>query len=163
MTFSLYKKLNMASSMLFISILNINCGGGGSSGSGAVITQPNEPIQASNPTPQPTVLPASTSELITDQNFLFNASSILSVDVNLNSLEYIRSYINICYGNESLQIDYDNCVFNAPFKHGVLSTTIELANDVESLYLAIWKYGLNDEPVTSEWYRENGMTWTVAE
>lgn len=153
------KKINMMAILLF-SLFNSGCGGGGSSDSvdNSVSESINATVPAVDSTPEVIV---NTGDLISEKDFLFNSTGSLDIDVNIKSLEYTRAYINICYVNDDLNIDYQNCVVNAPLKNGRMQSEIELANDVELLYMAVWQYGIDETPLSAVWQRTDGMTWNV--
>lgn len=156
-----YRKINMAA-VLFFGSINLGCGGGGGSSDSAddsIGEFTGELIPVMDPTP--TVVGVNTSELIAEKDFLFNSTGSLNIDVNIQDLEYIRAYINVCYIKDNLDIDYKNCVVNAPLKNGKIQSEIELANDVEVLYMEIWQYGIDEKPLGAVWHRADGMVWNV--
>lgn len=146
--------------ILFFSLFNSGCGGGGSSDSAD--SSVSEPISEVSPTvsPAPEVI-VNAGDLISEKDFLFNSTNSLGIDVNIKSLEYVRAYINVCYVKDNLDIDYKNCVVNAPLKNGKIQSEIELANDIELLYMAVWQYGIDETPLSAVWKRADGMIWDV--
>lgn len=104
-----------------------------------------------------------TEDLIASDDFVFSASTDLIFKVEISDLLYSRAYINICHLNELGEINYQNCVVNAPLKNGVMQASIPLGNDVQTLSMAIWTYDADADARVSSWSRDDGMSWVVAQ
>lgn len=172
--------------MIFLSLLSTlgACGGGGGSGSEggsttSTNTTSNESTTSNNdsavdtdtvsfvtpPTESAPTVIQSTSDLVTTEDFIFSAVDELDITIALNDLQYERAYINLCHFKEtqdqSQTIDYSNCVLNTPLKNGSFERGIALGNDITALKMEIWRYDINQEPLSYTWSRENGLDWTI--
>lgn len=103
----------------------------------------------------------SSADIVSSEEFLFRGISTLEVHVVIESLKYRRAYINICHQDKDGNLQYDNCLLNAPLKNGQISTDIALANDINELGMTIWQYSPEDDPMEYSWMRSEVMLWTV--
>lgn len=136
------------------------CGGSGGGGS-----TDRSAVSTPSPSPSPMAVheeaPVSTADLITSEEFLFKGTSAIRISIHIDALQYRRAYINICHRDSGGNLQYGNCLLNAPFKNGRLDTEILLAHDVNELGMSIWQYSSESQAMEFTWMRNEGLTWVV--
>lgn len=163
------RKFMAVSAVLFCSTgIIVSCGGGGggsidsnsnASVNSQMLTEENDDtVEAGNEYPRDSV---SSTDIVSSEEFLFRGISTLEVHVAIASLKYRRAYINICHQDKDGNLQYDNCLLNAPLKNGQISADIALANDVNKLGMTIWQYSPEHDPMEYSWMRSDVMLWAV--
>ncbi len=172
------RKMMGVGAVLFCSTgVIVSCGGGGSSSTdnnsntsvnSQMLTEGNDDnVEASSDSGNEYSREEQSSESVTSMNlvsredFLFRGISTLQIQVEIESLKYRRAYINICHRDKDGNIQYDDCLLNAPLKNGQMTTDIALANDVNELGMSIWQYSPDDDPMEYSWTRSEIMRWAV--
>jgi hypothetical protein len=101
-------------------------------------------------------------ELLASEEFTFDSTVTLQIDLLVDGFESTRAYVNICRGDEDKNMDYSDCILKQPLKKGGLNTEFTIGQDVEDLYLAIWQYSLDAEVLEATWTKvDNGLNWEV--
>ncbi len=152
--------------ILMLIILCHGCGGSSNSNSGSSTTDPNTITQNqdANVTEEENSSEAvytASEDVVANVEFLFNSVATLHINVAIASFMYRRAYINICHTDVNEELQYDDCLLNAPLKRGQIISELTVANGVETLGMEIWVYSEADEPLRFTWSRNDGLAWIV--
>jgi len=121
---------------VFLSLLMIACGGGGSgdAGSDGIVSSPPD-------TAAPPATPAPTGAAAIDVpvGFDFASTTTLPVTVLLNDSAPAKAYLTVCRSTPA-GVDYDRCLLRAPVSAGRYDGELLLPNHVDSLTATVWSF-----------------------
>ena len=103
-----------------------------------------------------------TKEITASENFLFETSSLVSVNIDISGYSTERAFLSICREkNDGEKIDYENCLLRAPLLNGQYNAGIEITNDQNTLLSEIWFYQEDGTPLKNTHYREIDGSYNI--
>ena len=103
----------------------------------------------------------SSLEITAQEDFLLESKSRINLVIDIPALSKRRAYLSLCHLDNEGVIDYQNCMLRTPLRNGILERDIVIANDIETLKIAIWLYSLDDDPLEFQWQRAHGQLWHI--
>ncbi|MBJ7539969.1 hypothetical protein [Marinomonas transparens] len=126
-------------------------------------TQATLPISA-------TQTASATSELESSTSFTFSNQQSISLDLQLSSFAGERVMVNVClpqsshspsYDLNSVNMDYQQCLYKTTITNGELITNLTLPKHNEHLMLELRPYSNLATATTFHWQSSDGSYWFI--
>lgn len=158
-------KLTNKTIVSLASLFLIACGGGGGSAAPSPTPAPT-PVPTPTPTPTPVPVPVpdpdasydNTAQLIADRSF--NLTQEYQLTINYNTNEQRRVYLSLCgdftQTAETIDINYNSCLLRTATDSNY-SSALNVANDKQSLVMAIWYLDDINNPKFVVWENDGSV------
>ena len=144
------KVTNIVFGLFMIAVFSqiIACGGGGGGGESGT-SQPTSVV----PEPPPPVL--QTKDLVAPDNFDYETSSEVTVDIKLPELSGRRAFVSLFsqyarHENNQWRPDFGSRLMMEKLREGEINRSIKLTHDIDKVLVQIWTDNKNDPPYSKE-------------